>query len=244
MPTISTARGRIRIRIAKWTLGGRWDCIMRKRKKKNIHEPHYRDYWDLFWKERVYKKNQTSMFQLVLNIATLGQCHSTNRRQHVLGPGRQEAGLFHLPVGPVAQDPVGLLPLPPLPTPRWISQPQTTSRLARASSARGQGSLREGGGQAQSPGLQRRRWGLGRTHGVDLDRVVLPTAQAHAAEPCSAAAPTAGPPSQSSEGRPRWPPVAPASPALFHHNPLYPTRWGPALSLSGLPIAVQGSWSQ
>ena len=33
MPTISTARGRIRIRIAKWTLGGRWDCIMRKRKK-------------------------------------------------------------------------------------------------------------------------------------------------------------------------------------------------------------------
>ena len=55
------------------------------------------------------------MFQLVLNIATLGQCHSTNRRQHVLGPGRQEAGLFHLPVGPVAQDPVGFLPLPPLP---------------------------------------------------------------------------------------------------------------------------------
>lgn len=71
--------------------------------------------------------------------------HSTNRRQHVLGPGRQEAGLFHLPVGPVAQDPVGLLPLPPLPTPRWISQPQTTSRLARASSARAQGSLREAG---------------------------------------------------------------------------------------------------
>ena len=29
MPTISTARGRIRIRIAKWTLGGRWDCILK-----------------------------------------------------------------------------------------------------------------------------------------------------------------------------------------------------------------------
>ena len=42
-------------------------------KKKKIYEPHYQDYWDLFWKERVYKKNQTSMFQLVLNIATLGQ---------------------------------------------------------------------------------------------------------------------------------------------------------------------------
>ena len=183
-----------------------------EKKKKNIYEPHYRDYWDLFWKERVYKKNQTSMFQLVLNIATLGQCHSTNRRQHVLGPGRQEAGLFHLPVGPVAQDPVGFLPLPPLETPRWISQPQTTSSLARASSDRGQGSLREGGGQAQGPGLQRRRWGPGRTHRVDLDRVVLPTAQAHAAEPCSAAAPTAGPrpsPQRGAPSGPLWPPRAP-----------------------------------
>lgn len=63
-------------------------------------------------------------------------------------------------------------------------------------------------GQAQGPGLQRRRWGPGRTHGVDLDRLVLPTAQAHAAEPCSAAAPTAGP-SPSSELRARWAPRAP-----------------------------------
>lgn len=69
----------------------------------------------------------------------------------MLGPGRQEAGLFHLPVGPVAQDPVGLLPLPPLPTPRWISQPQTTSQSCK-------GKQREGprqpprSGQAQGPG--------------------------------------------------------------------------------------------
>lgn len=106
------------------------------------------------------------MFQLVLNIATLGQCHSTNRRQHVLGPGRQEAGLFHLPVGPVAQDPVGFLPLPPLATPRWISQPQTTSSLARASSDRGQGSLREGEGRRRARGCRGGAEGLGGLTGL------------------------------------------------------------------------------
>lgn len=144
----------------------------------------------------------------------------------MLAPGRQEAGLFHLPVGPAAQDPVGSSHYHPT-SPR-ISQPQTTGRLARASSAGGQGSLRGGGGQAQGPGLQTRSRGPGRTHGVDLDRVVPPTAQAHAAEPCSAAAPTAGP-------RPvlrRAPPVAPASPALFHHNSLYPARGGPPFPLA------------
>lgn len=130
---------------------------------------------------------------------------------------------------------------PPTTTPpnsRWISQPQTTSRLARASSARAQGSLREAGAGA-GPGATEAALRAWRTHGVDFGQTRPPYSTGtccRALQRRSEAPPPAPPVLRAAR------PVGPASPALFHHN-FYPTRWGPALPLSGPLIAVQGSWS-
>lgn len=144
MPTISTARGRIRIRIAKWTLGWKMRLYYEEKKKKSMN--HTTRTTEIYSGRReCTRKTKQACFSWYWTLRRWVSKSFNQQKTAVLGPGRQEAGLFHLPVGHVAQDPVGLLPLPSFATPLWISQPQTTSRLARASSARGQGSLREAG---------------------------------------------------------------------------------------------------
>lgn len=125
--------------------------------------------------------------------------HSTNRRLHAPGPQQVRGGAFPPPGGSCSPE----ISLPPSP---GISQPQSTNPRVKASSASGRGG--HGGGRRQGGR------GPGGTHGVDLDSVVLPAAQAHSAEPRSAAAPTAGLP-PSPRGCATYGPRAPPGPVTI-----------------------------
>lgn len=180
------------------------------------------DYWRFILEGESVQEKPT--FQLVLNIATLLKQVIQPTEDSTCLALQAGGGLFHLPVGPVAQDPVGLLPLPPLPTPLPISQPQNHQSSARASSEGPRQPPRSG--QAQGPGLQRRRWGPGDCW-VDLDRLVL-LWHRHMLQSLQRRSAHRRP-LLSSERRAWW---APASPALFHHNFLYPTAGGlPSLAV-------------